>query len=61
VAAAAAPAATPGVLVRTAAKVHPLTPARQGVLEEEEQVRVWGITGWDPCGVHAVQAITLYE
>ncbi|KAI7844591.1 hypothetical protein COHA_001831 [Chlorella ohadii] len=37
VAAAAAPAATPGVLVRTAAKVHPLTPARQVVLEEEEQ------------------------
>lgn len=35
---AAAPAPTPGVLVRTAAKAHPLTPARQVVLEEEEQV-----------------------
>ena len=38
-AAAAAAGATPGVLIRTAAKAHPLTPARQVVLEEEVQVR----------------------
>lgn len=45
----AAPAAvgvggTPGARVRTAAKAHPLTPSRQVVLEEEEEVGagLWG-------------------